>query len=75
MNNDINVRVQLRGTTFTGIYEVVDGQVALVSPDFGERTAPLNGEHPRDIAAWLLWSMANEAVRAGKQFMRDDETS
>ncbi len=76
MPPEFQIRVQVNGTTFTGIYEVIDGVVALSSPDFGEHTAPFERGQAEAVAIELLRVVAEEAMLPGDlHFMRDDETS
>ena len=71
---DTNVHVQVSGTTFAGIYETVGSTVELMSADFGDHSVEINGENPQKVAEELLRSIAEQAVRSGIAFVRDDGT-
>lgn len=73
---EITVRVMVNGTTFMAGYVIEGTAVLLASADFGDASAALEGLVPADVAARLLWAMAETAMaRGGARFMRDDEVN
>ncbi len=76
MPHEQTIRARVNGTTFMGVYEVIEGALALTSLDFGDRVAPLHGAAPRLVAERMLRSLAEAAMRRNDPpFMRDDETA
>ena len=45
-----------------------------MSADFGDHSAEIGAETPRFVAERLLRSMAEQAIRDGTLFVRDDRT-
>lgn len=70
---DTNVHVQVNGTTFAGIYEIVGLTVELMSADFGDYSTTIAGENAQSVAEQLLRSIAEQAIRDGAVFVRDDD--
>ena len=70
---ETTIRVQVRGTTVMAVYGVDEGAVVLVSADFGDAQAPLDGAHHHVIATLLLHNLAEAAMASGGDpFMPDD---
>ena len=70
--DELPVFVTVEGTTFLGVYGVVDGVVELTSSDFGEGVSALGAEAALVVAERLLRTMAsNEIGQTDTPFMPD----
>ena len=74
--DETSIRVQVQGTTFMAVYEVLDGTLMLTSADFGEAQSPLDGRTPEQAAADLLRTLAEAAMAGdGDTYLRDDKST
>ena len=70
---DTNVHIQVNGTTFSGMYDLIGSKIELISADFGDQSAEVSSRDPQDVAEELLRNMVQKAVKAGTMFVRDDD--
>ena len=71
---DTNIHIQINGTTFAGIFELVGPRVKLISADFGDQSAEVGNMDPQYMAEQLLRTMIEQAIQEGTVFVRDDDT-
>ena len=73
---ELTAFVEVNGTTFQGIYEVKGNRLELISHDFGEGSAPLDGADPQAVAELVLQALVEQGVKTSDlAIMPDDEVN